>query len=64
MTDIYEEKIGLLWTFAANPNLTEDLDEVFETEESVGSGYASTVKDAVSMVQSEEESNVSKTFFN
>ncbi len=34
MTDIYEEKIGLQWTFAANTNLIEDLGEVFENEES------------------------------
>jgi len=28
--DIFEEKMGRQWTFAAYPNLTEDLDEVYE----------------------------------
>ena len=60
MSKIYEEKKELKWTFAANPNLIEDLEEVFGTEESIGSGSASKVKDVSIEVQSEKESKVWK----
>lgn len=40
VTDIYEEKMGQQWTFAANPNLTEDLDEIYESDESQSSSSA------------------------